>query len=51
MASEPVDTCAELPIDPLLGQPRMVADPRISVAQAARILDKIPVQIYRQPRL
>jgi excisionase family DNA binding protein len=26
------------PLDPLLGQPRMVADPRISVYQAAQVL-------------
>jgi hypothetical protein len=47
MASERVDV-GEVPlIDPLLGQPRMVADPRISVAQAARILDNSPAQVYR----
>jgi predicted DNA-binding transcriptional regulator AlpA len=46
MSSEP-DQISEPPIDPLLGQPRMVADPRISVAQAAEILGKTTERIYR----
>jgi predicted DNA-binding transcriptional regulator AlpA len=46
MSSEP-DQISEPRIDPLLGQPRMVADPRISVAQAAEILGKTTERIYR----
>jgi hypothetical protein len=45
MAPEPDDDDADA-IDPLLGQPRMVADPRISVTQAAVVLDKTPAQVY-----
>ncbi|WP_432887953.1 helix-turn-helix domain-containing protein [Kribbella sp. CA-245084] len=37
----------DLPIDPLLGQPRMVDDPRITVAQAAAVLNKTPTQVRR----
>ena len=37
----------ELPVDPLLGQPRMVDDPRISVAQGAVVLGKKPAQVHR----
>jgi hypothetical protein len=35
-------TGGEPPIDPLLGQPRMVNDPRISVTQAAEVLGRLP---------
>jgi hypothetical protein len=41
----------DAPVDPLLGQPRMVADPRISVAQAAVVLGKTPAQVYRLIKL
>jgi len=34
-------------IDPLLGQPRMVDDPRISLAQGAAVLGKTVVQVRR----
>ncbi|MEV0291144.1 hypothetical protein AB0H36_44035 [Kribbella sp. NPDC050820] len=34
-------------IDPLLAQPRMVADPRISIAQAGVVLGKRPSQVRR----
>jgi hypothetical protein len=42
---------SELPVDPLLGQPRMVADPRISIAQAAVVLGKKPAQVHRHVAL
>jgi hypothetical protein len=51
MRSERTDDDGEPPIDALLGQPRMVSDPRISVAQAAQILGKSPVQVYRMVKL
>jgi hypothetical protein len=38
---------SEPAIDPLLGQPRMVDDPRISLAQGAAVLGKTVVQIRR----
>ncbi|TDO51553.1 hypothetical protein EV643_103292 [Kribbella sp. VKM Ac-2527] len=50
MAPEPDEVDADA-IDPLLGQPRMVADPRISVTQAAVVLDKTPAQVYRTIQL
>jgi hypothetical protein len=34
-------------VDPLLGQPRMVSDPRISAAQAAEVLGKPVTYVYR----
>jgi hypothetical protein len=34
-------------VDPLLGQPRMVADPRISLGQGAAVLGKTVVQVRR----
>ncbi|MFG1820619.1 helix-turn-helix domain-containing protein [Kribbella sp. NPDC049174] len=37
----------DLPVDPLLGQPRMVADPRISITQASVVLGKSPAQVHR----
>lgn len=37
----------EQPFDPLLGQQRMVADPRISAAQAATILGKTVEHVHR----
>jgi hypothetical protein len=46
MASED-DELAEQPFDPLLGQQRMVADPRISAAQAATILGKTVEHVHR----
>jgi len=39
------------PLDPLLGQPRMVADPRISVDQAAEVLGKTAAQVRRMVTL
>jgi hypothetical protein len=45
--SEQAEYGDEPPLDPLLGQPRMVSDPRISVAQAAQILGKTRAQVYR----
>ncbi|GAA1616397.1 hypothetical protein GCM10009789_82980 [Kribbella sancticallisti] len=38
-------------VDPLLGQPRMVDDPRISPAQAAVVLGKPVAYVYRLMRL
>jgi hypothetical protein len=37
----------EVPMDPLLGQPRMVGDPRISIAQGAAALGKTVAQVHR----
>lgn len=36
---------AEFEVDPLLGQPRMVPDPRITTAQAATILGLTPARV------
>ena len=47
MAADQYEEPGELPVDPLLGQPRMVDDPRISVAQAAVVLGKKPAQVHR----
>ena len=47
MAADQHDEPGELPVDPLLGQPRMVDDPRISIAQAAGVLGKKPAQVHR----
>jgi hypothetical protein len=41
------DELEEQPIDPLLGQQRMVADPRISAAQAATILGQTVQHVHR----
>jgi hypothetical protein len=51
MRSEQTDGGEEPPLDALLGQPRMVSDPRISVAQAAQILGKTRAQVYRMVKL
>jgi hypothetical protein len=51
MRSEQTDHADEPPLDALLGQPRMVSDPRISVAQAAQILGKTRAQVYRMVHL
>jgi hypothetical protein len=51
MRSEQTDHGDEPPLDALLGQPRMVSDPRISVAQAAQILGKTRAQVYRMVKL
>jgi hypothetical protein len=51
MRSEQADHGEEPPLDALLGQPRMVSDPRISVAQAAQILGKTRAQVYRMVHL
>jgi excisionase family DNA binding protein len=51
MSSEQTDPGDEPPLDALLGQPRMVSDPRISVAQAAQILGKTRAQVYRMVNL
>jgi hypothetical protein len=40
-------TLGDEPLDPLLGQPRMMADPRISVDQAAEVLGKTAAQVRR----
>jgi hypothetical protein len=37
----------ELPVDPLLGQPRLVADPRVSIAQASVVLGKSPTLVRK----
>ncbi|MEU4292095.1 hypothetical protein AB0E63_28050 [Kribbella sp. NPDC026596] len=37
----------EPPVDPLLGQPRMVDDPRISLSQGAEVLGKTLAQVRR----
>jgi hypothetical protein len=50
MAAEERDP-GEPPVHPVLGQPRMVADPRISIAQAADVLGKTPQQVYRLIKL
>src|SRR3954451_6239545 len=47
MAADQDEEGDELPVDPLLGQPRMVDDPRISIAQAAAVLGKKPAQVHR----
>ncbi|WP_329481570.1 hypothetical protein OG555_05405 [Kribbella sp. NBC_01484] len=47
MAADQHEEPGELPVDPLLGQPRMVADPRISIAQGAVVLGKKPAQVHR----
>jgi hypothetical protein len=47
MAVDHDEDPGELPVDPLLGQPRMVDDPRISIAQAAVVLGKKPAQVHR----
>src|SRR3954454_16985759 len=47
MAADQHEEPGELPVDPLLGQPRMVNDPRISIAQAAVVLGKNPAQVHR----
>jgi hypothetical protein len=41
-------TCEKRPIDPLLGQHRMVADPQTSAVQAAAILGCPTAHVYRQ---
>jgi hypothetical protein len=51
VTSDQTDDGDEPPLDALLGQPRMVSDPRISVAQAAQILGKSPVRVYRMVKL
>ena len=51
MTSARADHGDEPPVDPLLGQPRMVSDPRISVDQAAQVLGKTPAQVYRLVKL
>lgn len=50
MASD-LDADAGESVDLLLGQPRMVDDPRISVAQAADVLGLSVVQVYRRDQL
>ncbi|MEV0287941.1 hypothetical protein AB0H36_27825 [Kribbella sp. NPDC050820] len=47
MATEQHEDPGDLPVDPLLGQPRMVDDPRISIAQGAVVLGKKPAQVHR----
>jgi hypothetical protein len=47
MAADQGEEPGEVPVDPPLGQPRMVDDPRISVAQAAVVLGKKPAQVHR----
>jgi hypothetical protein len=47
MAADQDEEPGERPVDPLLGQPRMVDDPRISIAQAAVVLGKKPAQVHR----
>ena len=47
MAADQHEEPGELPVDPLLGQPRMVDDPRISIAQAAVVLGLKPAQVHR----
>jgi hypothetical protein len=47
MAADQDKDPGELPVDPLLGQPRMVDDRRISVAQGAVILGKKPARVHR----
>ena len=47
MAAEQGEEPGEVPVDLLLGQPRMVDDPRISAAQAAVVLGKRPAQVHR----
>lgn len=44
-------TPGDEPLDPMLGQPRMVADPRISVDQAAQVLGKTSAQVTRMIKL
>jgi hypothetical protein len=44
----PADAADEIdPVDPILGQQRMVADPRISADQAAAVLGVLVAQVYR----
>lgn len=47
MAADQGEDPGAVPVDPLLGQPRMVDDPRISVAQAVVVLRKKPAQVHR----
>jgi hypothetical protein len=47
MAADQDEEPDELPVDPLLGQPRMVDDPRITIAQGAVVLGKKPAQVHR----
>lgn len=47
MAADQHEAPGEPPVDPLLGQPRMVNDPRISITQAAVVLGKKPAQVHR----
>src|SRR4051794_21933185 len=47
MATDQEEEPGDLPVDRLLGQPRMVADPRISMAQGAVVLGKKPAQVHR----
>jgi hypothetical protein len=50
MAADQDKDPGQLPVDPLLGQPRMVDDPRISVAQGAVVLGKKPAQVHPTSR-
>jgi hypothetical protein len=47
MAADQHEAPGDPPVDRLLGQPRMVDDPRISIAQAAVVLGKEPAQVHR----
>ena len=47
MAADQHEDPGELPVDSLLGQPRLVDDPRISITQAAVVLGKKPAQVHR----
>ncbi|WP_432887941.1 hypothetical protein ACQPYH_06345 [Kribbella sp. CA-245084] len=51
MAADQDHDLGEVPIDPLLGQPRLVDDPRISIAQGATVLGKTVAQVHRLVRL
>lgn len=51
MAADRERELGEVPIDPLLGQPRMVDDPRISIAQGAAVLGMTVAQVHRLIRL
>lgn len=51
MAADEDNDLSEIPMDPLLGQPRMVGDPRISIAQGAAALGKTVPQVHRLIKL
>lgn len=51
MAGDQDEDLGALPPDPLLGQYRMVDDPRISITQGAAVLGKKPYQVHRLIRL